>query len=416
MNHHNKKSPRVLLVGYNGANNTGAEALLLSDIVDMRKVLGPDALITVPTLNENNLRRYLKEEPNLRIAPIPTIYFFAMFQQVRQHDLIALVEGSTYMDTWGSALLWAFLSATWCAHLMRKPCLAFAVDAGHLSTFNQQMVRRIASTTDLIITRAQAAADRLRSYQVDAPIEVTADNAFNFEINQADLGLPKRIWSEANKGIVGIAAVDFYLFPAIIRPWGRKQDCYKWPYYYSRTPERCRASQALANGYAALVDEIITKYNKAVALICMEQLDEPLANAILNRMKNKNQVRIFSAREYNASQMTVLLRSLDLLITSRYHACILSLAVQIPQIAVGHDLRLRTIYTEIGLFEEFFIKPDLNEMFPAVNATIDRLIKNPDIQKDKLKKGYEEHLTSARRNRKLLREFIADKGWKVFNE
>jgi polysaccharide pyruvyl transferase WcaK-like protein len=416
MNHINKKSPRILMVGYNGANNTGAEALLLSDIVDMRTVLGPDALITVPTLNEKNLRRYLKEEPNLRIAPIPTIYFFAMFQLVRQHDLIVLVEGSTYMDTWGSALLWAFLSATWCAHLMNKPCLAYAVDAGHLSAFNQQMVRRIASATDLIITRAQAAADRLRSFGVNAPIEVTADNAFNFEINQADLGLPERIWSEANKGIVGIAAVDFYLFPAIIRPWGRKEDCYKWPYYYSRTPERCRASQALADGYAALADEIIAKYDKAVALICMEQLDEPLANAILNRMKNKNQVRIFSAREYNASQMTVLLRSLELLITSRYHACILSLAAQIPQIAVGHDLRLRTIFSEIGLMDEFFIKPDLNEMFPAINTFIDRLIKNPEIQKDKLKKGYEEHLTSARRNRKLLSEFIAEKGWQVCNE
>lgn len=403
------------MVGYNGANNTGAEALLLSDIFDMRTVLGPDALITVPTLNEKNLRRYLKEEPNLRIAPIPTIYFFAMFQLVRQHDLIALVEGSTYMDTWGSALLWAFLSATWCAHLMNKPCLAYAVDAGHLSAFNQQMVRRIASTTDLIITRAQAAADRLRSYEVNASIEVTADNAFNFQINQADLGLPERIWLEANKGIVGIAAVDFYLFPAIIRPWGRKEDCYKWPYYYSRTPERCRASQALADGYAALADEIITKHDKAVALICMEQLDEPLANAILNRMKNKKQVRIFSAREYNASQMTVLLRSLEILITSRYHACILSLAAQIPQIAIGHDLRLRTIYGEIGLIDEFFIKPDLDTMFPALTTGIERIFENPEIQKERMKKGYEEHLISAQRNRKLLRGFIAEKGWRVFN-
>ena len=31
---------RVLLVGYNGANNTGAESLLLSDIEDVRAVLG----------------------------------------------------------------------------------------------------------------------------------------------------------------------------------------------------------------------------------------------------------------------------------------------------------------------------------------------------------------------------------------
>jgi hypothetical protein len=36
-------APNVLLMGYNGANNIGAEALLLADIQDIRAVLGPDA-------------------------------------------------------------------------------------------------------------------------------------------------------------------------------------------------------------------------------------------------------------------------------------------------------------------------------------------------------------------------------------
>jgi hypothetical protein len=41
-------APSALLVGYNGANNTGAEALLQADIADLRAVLGPDARLTVP--------------------------------------------------------------------------------------------------------------------------------------------------------------------------------------------------------------------------------------------------------------------------------------------------------------------------------------------------------------------------------
>src|SRR5689334_2902825 len=41
---------RVLLFGYSGANNTGAEALLLADIDDLRAVLGPQAMITIPSL------------------------------------------------------------------------------------------------------------------------------------------------------------------------------------------------------------------------------------------------------------------------------------------------------------------------------------------------------------------------------
>src|SRR5512141_416475 len=167
---------RVLMLGYNGANNTGAEALLLADIEDVRAVLGPEAVITIPSLNPANLRRYVKETPNLRITFLPTIFFSTMRRLVRENDLIMLVEGSTYMDTWSSAMLWVYLWTTRCAAEMGKPCLAYAVDAGAIRTaFNRRLLRSEASKTSLIITRAAAAAERLHSFGVTAPMEVTAD-------------------------------------------------------------------------------------------------------------------------------------------------------------------------------------------------------------------------------------------------
>jgi len=411
----NKDGFKVLLVGYNGANNTGAEARLLAIIEDVRAVLGESALITVPTLNEANLRRYIKEGPNLRIVPIPSIYFFAIRRLVKEHDLILLVEGSCYMDTWTSALLWVFLWATRCAHAMGKPCLAYAVDAGELCAFNQRCVRREANKTDLIITRTQAAADRLRSLGVTAPIEVTADNAFSFRTDSTDEGWPQRVWPEAATGVVGLAVVDFYLWPVVVRLWGRQEDCYKWPYYYSRSTERRRATEALADGYAALADSIVAEHDKSIALICMEQLDEPLAGMIHSRMTHANRARVFSSREYNASQMTILLRNLELLVTSRYHACVLSMASQMPQVAVGHDLRLKTIYSEIGLKDEFFIKPyspkkhlryEADEMFKALKDRVEKLLAHPDLVKDALCQGYAAYMAKTRRNRELLSAFV----------
>src|SRR5512143_2772141 len=193
---------RVLMLGYNGANNTGAEALLLADIEDVSTVLGPQAVITIPSINPPNLRRYIKETPNLRIAPLPTIFFSTMRRLVRENDLIMLVEGSTYMDTWSSALLWIYLWTTHCAADMGKPCLAYAVDAGEIkSAFNRRLVRSEASKTSLIITRAAAAAERLRSLGVTAPLEVTADNAFNFRPDPADADLLARAWPEAGPNV-----------------------------------------------------------------------------------------------------------------------------------------------------------------------------------------------------------------------
>jgi polysaccharide pyruvyl transferase WcaK-like protein len=405
--------PKVLCIGYNGANNTGAEALLLADIEDIRVVLGPEVQLTVPTLNEQNLRRYLCEGPNLHIVRLPSIFPLTVRRLVREHDLVMLVEGSAYMDTWTSVLLWYFLWATRCAHAQGKPCLAYAVDAGAMSAFNQRLTRRIASRTDWIIVRSQAAADRLCSWGVIAPMVATADNAFTFCPATADADFVQRCWPEAATGVVGMALVDFYRWPVVVRLWGRQEDCYQWPYYFSCSPERRRASRELAAGYAALADQLSAQYDKAVALICMEQLDEPLARAVLGRMAHADRARVFSAREYNASQMTCLLRSLDLLITSRYHACVLSLAAQVPQIAVGHDLRLKSIYAELGLGEEFFIQPDAPAMFATIQDRAERLLTNPAPVKELLRRGYVDHLAKARQNRLLLRQFVQAHGWEA---
>jgi polysaccharide pyruvyl transferase WcaK-like protein len=400
---------RVLMVGYNGANNTGAEALLLSDIEDVRAVLGANAHITVPTLNETNLRRYLAEGPGLRIAPMPTLFFGAIRRMVRESDLVLLVEGSTYMDTWGSPLLWAFLWATHCAAEMGKPCLAYAVDAGTLKPANARRVARVASRTELIVTRNRAAAGRLHAVGVTAPILSTADNAFTFRPRESDRGWLAREWPRAadgvdRGGVAGLAPVDFHLWPAVMRPWGRRERCYKWPYYFSSSPERRAAGEALARAYAAAADHIVERTGKAVALICMEQLDEAIAHRVHGHMTHPEDARVFSARENDASRMTELLRGLDLLITSRYHAAVLSLEAAVPQIAVGHDTRLDTLYRDLGLREEWFLSP---KEIGGLVERVEHLLAAPDLQREALRRGHAEHLARARENRRLLAGFAA---------
>jgi polysaccharide pyruvyl transferase WcaK-like protein len=409
-------NPKVLLLGYNGACNTGAEALLLSDIEDVRAVLGKETRITVPTLNRNNLCRYLRESPTLRIESIPTLYFQAIDRLVSKHDLVVLVEGSTYMDTWGSALLWAFLWATHRARVRGLPTLAYAVDAGSLSRFNQRLVRRVASGTDLIITRSAAAAERLTSYGVTAPVAVTADNAFTFQTDPADEGWVERVWPRAHGGVVGFSVVDFHLWPVVMRPWGRRPDCYKWPYYFSRSAERRKAGEALARGYAELVDSVIAEDGRSVALVCMEPVDQPLAERILALSRHRDRVRVFSSRQHNASRMTVLLRSLDLLVTSRFHAAVLSLAAQVPQIAVGHDFRLDALYRDLGLRDRFFVEAHSPQLFEQLRLCMDDLLDDPRRQSEILRTGYERLVKRARRNRGLLSRFARSRGWSTREE
>ena len=403
----------VMLMGYNGANNTGAEALLLADIADVRAVLGPEARITIPSLNPTNLRRYVRETPQLRIAPVPSIYFAELLRLVRQQDLVLLVEGSAYMDTWTSALLWAFLWTTHCAHVLGKPCMAYAVDAGQLRPLNRWLVKRIGTETDLIVARSQAAADRLRSWGVTAPIRYTADNALTFVPQPADQGILRRLWPDSASAsrVAGMALVDFNLFPVVIRPWGPPKDCYRWPYYFARSSARRRASEELAMGYAAIADELVQQLDAAVALIADEELDERIVKRVLEHMPRRDCAKVFSSRDLNASQMTTLFRELDFLLTSRYHACVLSLAAAVPQIAVGHDLRLKTLYQELGI-ETNFIAPG-PELFARVRAGLQQLVTRSEPLRATLRVGYTKHMARAQRNRVLLADFAAERGFAV---
>ncbi len=406
-----KSGPRVLMLGYSGANNTGAEALLLADIEDVQAVLGPQAVITIPCLNPANLRRYVKETPNLRIAFMPTLYFSTLSRLVRENDLVMLVEGSTYMDTWSSAMLWCYLWTTYCAHAAGKPILAYAVDAGEIkSGFNRWLMRQKITQPMKIVARAAAAVERLRSVGVSVPMDVTADNAFSFRPDPADAGLLFRLWPEAGTDVVGMALVDFYQWPVVMKLWGPKGDCYKWPFYFTHTPERTLATEALARSYAALADDVIARYGHAVALIGMEALDEALLRKVHSFMAYSHRARIFSSRQYGASQMVSILRSLKLLMTSRYHACVLSLAGKVPQIAIGHDLRLKTIYQELGLFEDFFVEPEANTMHERLWPRVERLLEDPTCEREALQRGYEQHYRDAQRNRALLANFVLAHG------
>jgi polysaccharide pyruvyl transferase WcaK-like protein len=397
--------PHILLVGYNGANNTGAEAKLLVCIEEIRQVLGPDVQITVPSLNELNLRRYLTESPTLKIEGFtPASVFLAIRKFVKQSDLVLLVEGSCYMDTWGSALLWCYLLATRYAHSMKKPCVGYAVDAGSAGRFNRWLIRREASKTGLILTRTANAAERLKKWDVKAPIEVTADNAFAFQPNRQDQDLLKRVWPEASH-VVGVAAEDIYAWPVHMRLWDRKRYCYRWPYYYTHTKSSREKSDLLAKVLAVQSDDIIEERDMDIALMSMEGLDAGFAHKVQRLMKHPERTKVFTSLEYNASQITSILRRLDLLITSRYHAAVLSLPNYVPQTAIGHDLRIRDLYADLEISELFTDHEDPMRFWELSNDVGD-IFDHYDSVKDKLKKGYERYREREKLNPQLLKAFV----------
>jgi polysaccharide pyruvyl transferase WcaK-like protein len=79
----------------------------------------------------------------------------------------------------------------------------------------------------------------------------------------------------------------------------------------------------------------------------MEPMDD-MAVSDLRGLSNANNI-VISAKDYNGIQLTALLRRLALLITSRYHAHVLSLPAGVPCVGVSKDNRLTDIFSQNGL-------------------------------------------------------------------
>ena len=212
--------------------------------------------------------------------------------------------------------------------------------------------------------------------------------------------------------MVGIAAVDFHLFP-VVPACGKKVPLLQMAFLLFLSEERRKAAARLAQDFAELADWVIEVHDRSIALMCMESLDDALANDILARMKRPERVRIFSASRYNASQMASVLRGLDLLITSRYHAGALSLEGHVPQVAIAHDVRLADLYEEIGMKEEFFFEHVEPDLVQKVRDRAERLLRDPGRIREALALAHHEQVERARLARQLTGQFLRSRGWDV---
>lgn len=335
--------PRVLLLGYGGANNTGADIRTLTIIEDVQAVFGPDVPITVGTVDPVRMRTVVRETATVKVARIPYVFVAETWRQAAKHDVTILVEGSTFKDNWSSALLYLFLWGAWSAKRNGNAAVAYAVDAGKMRPVNRVLARRVADGMDLLVTRTASARDVLRSIGVRNDITVTTDTAFAYE---ATTSVP-----EPEQGSVGLAPVDFYRWPVRVRLWGRKRDCYHWPYYYSSNASRRARSAELVQGWVDLATSIVREDGGRCTLIAMEELDQAICEAVRDRLPLdvRERTTLAYAGRASADEIVARLRTLSKLVTSRYHAAVLSMAGHVPQAALYHDERIPSLYAEVGI-------------------------------------------------------------------
>jgi polysaccharide pyruvyl transferase WcaK-like protein len=416
-----KDKLRVMCFGYNGVNNTGSEAKLLCTLKIIKGLLG-DRIekLTVLTINETNQRRYLQDYPEVDFIEInPSLAWKRpelLFQ--KDYDILFLSEGSTFIDHFSSVFLWMFCGVARLEKIKGHKVVAFANDCGHLKPFNQKILKHTANTLDLIMLRNPDASARFKEYGVTKEIHVTADSAYEYPLPPADyrkkvfqrLGLKPK-----GKPIIGIAPKEFFWWPIAFKPFAPKEDIYMYPMAHSWTKEGRESSQLYVDQSARHADWCVEKYDADIALISMEHMDLPPTQRIHDAMKHKDRAVIVSSDDNIVDDIISVLSILTALVTTRYHAVVLSSCSAIPMISVSSDTRCEAVFRELGIMDLYidYVKhpdaaPKISNLDDVLISMTENLMNRRDDLKKRIATQHVKFVERARQNEKILAAWLAD--------
>ncbi|MCR5161118.1 MAG: polysaccharide pyruvyl transferase family protein [Lachnospiraceae bacterium] len=368
---------RILLAGYNGARNTGADVRVISIARQLLSLYGEDELqVTVMTMDPDNMKGYFPE--NVRMLKFSPIYMLDLWKACSGHHAVILCEGSTLTGTFANALAMFYIEAAGIMKMQGKPSIAYGSEVGPMEPWLEKMARKYCSET-YFITRTEHALERL--HQLGLRGHQGTDTAWSFEADGRAMPAGEELkmsgW-DGRKPVIGAAVIDPFCWPVRPRPvrWilsalsGNRRDQYKKWYFFSRSPERRKLFEKYLRNVAAAVNRYAEKNNCFVAVIGMEALD---LNAC-ERFRGMLRVpcALFCASDHDAFRMTAVLRSLSALVTSRYHAAVLSMEKGVPIVSVSMDERLDELMEEAGADPAFRLRTDDPELGRHLYAAMQR--------------------------------------------
>lgn len=345
---------KILLVGYNGARNTGADARVVALTQQLEQALGTDQTeLTVMTLDKDNVSGYFPKQ--VRLLHFTTVFIFSLLRACTCHHVAILCEGSTLTPTFAEALCVFFCEAAGIMRRQGKPCIAYGSEVGQLDGWLAKLSSNLCRNTYFMV-RTEESLHNLQALGLKG--HVGTDTAWTFDSRQSEAWARQRLMDagwDGRQPLMGVAPLNPFCWP--VRPslsrWIRAlithdfSQQYDKLYFFSDSPERRRQFECYLQAMANVTNRYSREHNAFVVILGMEQLDAKVCEQFEQRIESQHAV--FTSKTSNVFQMTSLLRQLSLLLTSRYHASVLSMEHACPIVAVSIDARLNGVMHEVEL-------------------------------------------------------------------
>ena len=341
----NRDAPRVLLLGYSGAGNTGADLRTIETIAQLRRLLAPrEPHITLFALGDCFDHPLLAGTP--RLTPSLPYLPDALDAAVRDADLVLNVEGSTYTSKFSDSLAGVLIGGIALAHAHRRPAIAYGVDSGTMSTALTRFVERNAQAGE-VICRNDAARVQLASLGVSA--QVGADTAWTYRA-------PADTSNDASPGSrrVALCPNNPFWWPvhadaARARELDARSEASSMRYgplhFHSWNTARAEAYHAYLDRFAQIAVGL-REQGYTPVLVGMEQLDSGACADLAARVPFP--IDIVARGPHTLDKVATTVAHAAWVVTTRYHAAVLAISHGVPVFGLSMDTRIERLLSEVG--------------------------------------------------------------------
>jgi polysaccharide pyruvyl transferase WcaK-like protein len=346
---------KLLLVGYLGTRNTGADVRTGEMLRQFRHVLGDEqceltALTSDPRLSAGYF-------PGVRQVKLPDVFPPFLLTETAKHHGVVACEGSMFKSKFSNALTTLMAGALGLAAAQNKVAIGYGAEAGAMDPLLRKLVARTCRDA-LIVCRNEASRDVLA--ELDVPTAPGADTAWTFSPAPPEEGralLTGLGWDGETPLLIACPINPFWwpVRPAVVKTAVQELTGVRAPTHYRSLYHHAYngADEAKFNAYLDAWAEGISAFaaeeRVQVVTLGMERLDRVACEGVAARLEpTLGKVPCLISDEHDMFTLVSALRHARYLISSRYHAIVCSMPGGVPALGVSMDERIENLLAERG--------------------------------------------------------------------
>ncbi len=368
---------KLLLAGYVGSRNTGADVRVEEMIRQFRHVLGDDNLeLTIMTTDPKGSAGYFR---TVRQVEVPQLFPKFLFDECRKHHGVVACEGSMFKSKFSSALTCMMAGSLGMANAENKLSVGYGAEAGAMTDSLQAFVRD-ACKHSLVICRNEPSRDVLGRLGIRTTSGT--DTAWTFDPAPPEVGearLRRAGW-DGKKPVLALCPINPFWWPVrpdVVKALAHKlggqyrEEHYRSIYFHEWTPEDEDAYEAYLDGFVAGTRAFAERNDVFVVMVGMEKLDRYACQAVSDRLPFHPP--LFISDEHDMYEMVSVLRRCSYMLSSRFHAIVTSMPGMVASAGVTMDERIRNLMNDRGT-PELFLEVDEDDLPGKIEAVLQTLV------------------------------------------